>query len=97
LDELPDYDIARAVGPEYRRVAGATQVLIVGGGASGVLLAIHLLRGSVDQSHVTILERRPTLGAGIAYATNQIAVIATGNKGPGVPREPWRFDGWSDD
>jgi uncharacterized NAD(P)/FAD-binding protein YdhS len=45
-------------------------VLIVGGGASG-LLAIHLLRCAADPIHVTILERRPNLGAGIAYATGQ--------------------------
>jgi uncharacterized NAD(P)/FAD-binding protein YdhS len=170
----------------------ATNVLIVGGGASGVLLAIHLLRDGADAFHVTILERRPSLGAGVAYATNQpdhllnvrasnmsafpddpghfahwlqgqdaagqagsygpdsfaprnryrdylgsllepliadgrllhiqaeaiavldtkagveiassdgarhfggIAVIATGNEGPGLTVEPWRFEGWTD-
>jgi uncharacterized NAD(P)/FAD-binding protein YdhS len=157
-----------------------------------VLLAIHLLRDRADAFHVTILERRPNLGAGIACATNQpdhllnvrasnmsafpdnpgpfahwlqgqdaagptetyapdtfaprhryrdylasllepliadgrllhiqaeaiasrdtrvgvtiesrdgarhlggIAVIATGNEGPGLPAELWRFEGWID-
>lgn len=43
-------------------------ILIVGGGASGVLAAFHILRGTPD-SRVTIVERAPRLGAGIAYAT----------------------------
>lgn len=47
-----------------------TEILIVGGGASAVLLAVHLLRENAGGCHVTIVERRPTLGAGIAYATN---------------------------
>ena len=47
-----------------------TRVIIIGGGASGVLLALHLLRGRGRRFQATIIERREALGAGIAYATN---------------------------
>jgi uncharacterized NAD(P)/FAD-binding protein YdhS len=42
-------------------------VIIVGGGASGVLMAAHLLRHS--KQRVTIIERGKMLGCGIAYGT----------------------------
>lgn len=47
-----------------------THILIISGGASAVLLAVHLLREDAGGCRVTMLERRATLGAGIAYATN---------------------------
>ncbi len=47
-----------------------TRVIIIGGGASGVLLAAHLLRGQHASLHVTMVEQRDELGAGIAYSTN---------------------------
>lgn len=46
-------------------------ILIVGGGASGVLLAAHLLRSAAD-IRVTLIEKRPSLGRGIAYSTRQL-------------------------
>lgn len=46
-----------------------TRIVIIGGGASGVLLAAHLLRNGAPPSLVTIVEQRVELGAGIAYAT----------------------------
>lgn len=45
------------------------RVVILGGGASGVLLALHLLRDKSANVSVTIVERRDELGRGIAYAT----------------------------
>ena len=48
----------------------AKQVIIVGGGASGVLLACHLLRDHIND-HVTLIEKRPTVGRGTAYSTAQ--------------------------
>ena len=49
--------------------AGARHVVIVGGGASGVLMAIHLLDRRDAGFRVTILEGRNMLGCGIAYST----------------------------
>lgn len=46
-------------------------VAIVGGGASGVLMAAHLLRRA-DGLHVTLVERGDRLGAGIAYGTEHV-------------------------
>ncbi len=46
----------------------ARHVIIVGGGASGVLLAAHLLRNE-GNTRVTIVERRALLGCGVAYST----------------------------
>jgi uncharacterized NAD(P)/FAD-binding protein YdhS len=47
-----------------------TRVIIIGGGASGVLLAAHLLRATDVPVVVTLVERREDLGAGVAYSTN---------------------------
>lgn len=47
-------------------------VTIVGGGASGVLLAAHLLRDPDADIRVTLIERRKAIGQGIAYSAVQI-------------------------
>jgi uncharacterized NAD(P)/FAD-binding protein YdhS len=47
----------------FRRIA------IVGGGASGALMAAHLLRSRPPNLRVTIVETRAELGRGLAYAT----------------------------
>lgn len=47
-----------------------TRVTIIGGGASGVLLAAHLLRSANERLQVTLIEQRAELGAGVAYGTN---------------------------
>lgn len=46
-------------------------VTIVGGGASGVLLAAHLLRNPEADIRVTLVERSGQVGLGLAYSTNQ--------------------------
>ena len=46
-------------------------ISIVGGGASGVLLACHLLRNDDDDIRVTLIEKRPVVGRGMAYSTAQ--------------------------
>jgi uncharacterized NAD(P)/FAD-binding protein YdhS len=43
--------------------------VIVGAGASGALMAAHLLRGDPKRLDVTIIEPRAQLGRGLAYAT----------------------------
>ena len=45
-------------------------MLIVGGGASGVLMAAHLLRRGDPGCRVTLVERRRLLGCGVAYSTD---------------------------
>jgi uncharacterized NAD(P)/FAD-binding protein YdhS len=51
-------------------IAPAGSIAIVGGGASGVLLAAHLLRDRRSDVEVTIVEKRKSLGRGLAYSTD---------------------------
>src|SRR5262245_13678763 len=44
-------------------------IIIVGGGASGVLLAAHLLRDPDADIRVTLIEKRAAFGQGLAYST----------------------------
>jgi uncharacterized NAD(P)/FAD-binding protein YdhS len=44
-------------------------IVIIGGGASGALMAAHLLRRKASNLRVTIVEPRAQLGRGLAYAT----------------------------
>ena len=50
---------------------GRNSIVIVGGGASGVILAAHLLQSTKPGLRVTLIERRPALGQGLAYSTTQ--------------------------
>jgi uncharacterized NAD(P)/FAD-binding protein YdhS len=54
-----------------RRLDGPSggRVIVVGGGASGVLLACHLLRDPHSSLSVTLIEKRPEVGQGIAFST----------------------------
>ncbi|RWQ16126.1 FAD/NAD(P)-binding protein, partial [Mesorhizobium sp.] len=45
-------------------------IAIIGGGASGVLMAAHLLRSGNAGLEVTIVEKRASLGRGLAYSTD---------------------------
>lgn len=44
-------------------------VAIIGGGASGALVAAHLLRGASSPSRIALIERDGRKGEGIAYST----------------------------
>ena len=46
------------------------RIIIIGGGASGVLMACHLLRDHRDEFVVTLIERRAEVGPGVAYSTD---------------------------
>ena len=46
-------------------------IIVVGGGASGVLLACHLLRDPNHAISVTLIEKRQAIGRGMAYSTAQ--------------------------
>ncbi len=72
------------------------RILIVGGGASGVILAAHLLRDGDPSVEVTIVERRPRIGAGVAYGTDQpdhlLNTRASGMSAfPDDPSHFWRW------
>lgn len=48
---------------------GRLAIIIIGGGASGVLLAAHLLRDPDADIRVTLIEKRTAFGQGLAYST----------------------------
>ncbi|MFA6267801.1 MAG: FAD/NAD(P)-binding protein [Pseudolabrys sp.] len=62
--------------------ARANSIIIVGGGASGVVLAAHLLKSPNPDLRVTLVERRLNFGQGVAYSTllsaHVLNVAATG-------------------
>jgi len=51
------------------RPGGRLAIIIVGGGASGVLLAAHLLSDPSADIRVTLIEKRSAFGQGLAYST----------------------------
>lgn len=73
----------------------AADVLIAGGGASGVLMAAHLLRqDSIRQ--VVLCERADIIAAGIAYGTEQLAHLLNVPAGrmSAFPEDPDHFYRW---
>lgn len=50
--------------------ASTRSIAIIGGGASGVLMAAHLLRGRDPGLDIVIVEKRASLGRGLAYSTD---------------------------
>lgn len=51
-------------------IAPPRSIAIIGGGASGVLMAAHLLREDDPGVDITIVEKQPSLGRGLAYSTD---------------------------
>jgi uncharacterized NAD(P)/FAD-binding protein YdhS len=71
-------------------------VIIIGGGASGVLLACHLLRCPTDDLDVTLIEKRPDVGRGIAYHTanpDHLLNVRAANMSA-LPDQPDHFWRW---
>ena len=67
---------------------------IIGGGFSGALMAINLLRH--EGPHATLIERRPRIGAGVAYSTtcpDHLLNVRAANMSA-LPDEPEHFVRW---
>lgn len=74
----------------------ARSIVIIGGGASGILLAAHLLRRSDERLQVTLIEKRGQLGRGVAFSasqTNHILNVPAGNMSA-YADEPDHFRAW---
>src|SRR5580692_1928853 len=70
--------------------------IIVGGGASGVLLAYQLLRLGRSAFRVTLIEQRPEIGRGIAYHTgnpDHLLNVRAANMSA-LPQDPDHFWRW---
>ncbi|RWR08003.1 FAD/NAD(P)-binding protein [Paenirhodobacter populi] len=61
-------DLSHLSTPRVGRPAAGGRILVIGGGASGVLLAVRLLRDD-PQAQVVLIEGRNPPGCGIAYST----------------------------
>src|SRR6202161_2595213 len=89
----PPRDEARGPDPIVNE---KRHVVIVGGGASGVLLACHLLPRLPDNIRVTLIEKNPAIGRGIAYGTADPAHLlnvraANMSAFPDDPDHVWRW------
>jgi uncharacterized NAD(P)/FAD-binding protein YdhS len=77
-------------------LAGARSVAIVGGGASGALMAAHLLKRAAGGVRLTLFEPRAQVGRGLAYATenerHRLNVRASNMSA--FPDEPDHFWRW---
>src|ERR1700735_4151686 len=70
--------------------------IIVGGGASGVLLAYQLLRLGRRAFRVTLIEQRPEIGRGLAYHTgnpDHLLNVRVANMSA-LPDDPDHFWRW---
>ncbi len=72
------------------------RVIIIGGGATGVLLACHLLRDRSRRIQVTIVEKSETAGLGLAYSTRnpQHLLNVRASNMSAFPDEPGHFWNW---
>jgi len=71
-------------------------VIIIGGGASGTLMAFHLLRHQTADLRVVLVEQRQHAGRGIAYSTanpEHLLNVRADNMS-GLPDEPEHFWSW---
>ncbi|WP_245196651.1 FAD/NAD(P)-binding protein [Labrys sp. LIt4] len=73
-------------------------IIVVGGGASGVLMTAHLLRHRHPDLRVTLVEKSRELGAGIAYGTSHpdhLLNVRAANMSayPDDPDHFWRWVG----
>jgi uncharacterized NAD(P)/FAD-binding protein YdhS len=71
-------------------------VAIIGGGLSGTLLAVQLLRNARYPVRVKVVEPRPRLGRGIAYSTvsNEHLLNVPASNMSALPEEPGHFLEW---
>jgi uncharacterized NAD(P)/FAD-binding protein YdhS len=79
-------------------MSGSTgsHIIIVGGGASGVLLAYQLLHQPTRELRITLIEKCPEIGRGIAYHTdnpNHLLNVRVANMSA-LPDEPEHFWRW---
>jgi len=72
------------------------RVIIIGGGATGALLACHLLRDPARAANVTIIEKQPVTALGVAYSTvnpHHVLNVRVSNMSafPDQPEHFWRW------
>jgi uncharacterized NAD(P)/FAD-binding protein YdhS len=70
---------------------------IIGGGASGILTALHLQNAGCSPDRLVIIEPRTDLGKGIAYGTTDIGHLLNVRAGllSALPDDPGHFTAWA--
>ena len=79
-----------------RSDATPTRIIIIGGGASGVLMACHLLRDRRHDLAITLIERREKVGPGLAFSTDRpehLLNVRAANMSA-FPDDPLQFWRW---
>ncbi|MCA1453655.1 FAD-dependent oxidoreductase [Bradyrhizobium sp. BRP22] len=76
--------------------SASRHAIIIGGGASGVLLAYQLLHHPACDFHVTLIEKRPDIGRGLAYHSGNLehllnVRVANMSALPDQPDHFWRW------
>jgi uncharacterized NAD(P)/FAD-binding protein YdhS len=87
-----------AIAEEAGRMnrSAARRAIIIGGGASGVLLAYQLLQRRDSDFCVTLIEKRPEIGRGLAYHTgnpDHLLNVRAANMSA-LPDDPTHFWRW---
>jgi uncharacterized NAD(P)/FAD-binding protein YdhS len=100
-DDNPGTEIFATLG--FPLTAGSATVqhqdidiAIIGGGATGVMLAIQLLRQSLGRLNIALIDRGPDIGVGVAYATqcaNHLLNIRAADMSA-LPDDPDHFVRW---
>ena len=72
------------------------RIVIVGGGVSGTLVAVHLLRHARPGTLITLIERAPPVGRGVAYSTTACAHLLNVpvERMGAFPDQPGHFFDW---
>lgn len=72
------------------------RVVIIGGGASGLLVAVRLLMAPQPPEEIVLIEQRPRLGEGVAYSTRDPRHVLNvpANRMSALPEDPDHFVRW---
>jgi uncharacterized NAD(P)/FAD-binding protein YdhS len=73
------------------------RLIIIGGGASGVLVALHVVRNSRESTMLTIIEPQQRLGEGVAYSTQDDTHLLNVPAGgmSAYSNDPQHFAAWA--
>jgi uncharacterized NAD(P)/FAD-binding protein YdhS len=76
---------------------GSERIAIIGGGASGVLTALHLQRAACPPERLVVVEPRDGLGHGIAYSTTELGHLLNVRAAclSALPDDPGHFTAWA--
>jgi len=83
--------------PELLTAAPPKRIAIIGGGCAGTLVAAQLLRRATGAVQVTVIERSPEIGPGLAYRTvcGEHRLNVPARRMSALPEKPDHFAEWA--